>query len=348
MRYDAEYWSDVDKVLNNIPQLEKLSGNSVLITGATGMIGSAVAELLFRMKEKGLDIELYLSGRNPEGLESRFKSQEEKKYYKYVQYDIENPKASCIAADYIVHAAGNANPAIYSLKPVETMLGNIFGLNALLDEARNTHPKNILYLSSSEVYGNRIDSETQTPYVENDYGYMDLLNPRACYPSAKRVAETLGVSYSKEYGVPFVVVRPGHIYGPSITAKDNRATAQFTRLAVKGQDIIMKSAGLQLRSYCYTLDCASAILTVLLNGINCEAYNISNRNSVVSIRQIAEAFANEAGCRIVYENPSDEEIKSYNLMNNSSLNAEKLENLGWEACFNIDEGVKKTIKYYDG
>lgn len=348
MRYDAEYWSDVDKVLDRIPRRDKLSGCSVLITGATGMIGSAVAELLFRMKEKGSDIELYLSGRNPEGLRSRFKGFEESNYYKYVHYDIEKPNPFFIAADYIVHAAGNANPAIYSLNPVETMLGNILGLNALLDEARNTHPKNILYLSSSEVYGNRIDSETQTPYVENDYGYMDLLNPRACYPSAKRAGETLGVSYSKEYGVPFVVVRPGHIYGPSITEKDNRATAQFTRLAVKGQDIIMKSAGLQLRSYCYTLDCASAILTVLLNGINCEAYNISNRNSVVSIRQIAEAFAKEAGCRIVFENPSDEESKSYNLMNNSSLNAEKLENLGWKACFNIDEGVKKTIKYYDG
>lgn len=346
MRYDSEYWSDVDKALQRIPHKDLLSGRSVLITGATGMIGSAVAELLFRIKESGSNIEIFLCGRDSERLKARFGSFEQRGYYKYISFDIDNPDAMGIEADYIIHAAGYSNPEVYNSKPVETMLGNLLGLNSLLQMARNISPKRILFLSSSEVYGNRVGEDTQTPFSESDYGYLDLLNPRGCYPSAKRAAETLGVSYAKEYGVPFVSVRPGHIYGPSITENDNRATAQFTRSAVKKQDILMKSAGLQLRSYCYTLDCASAIITVLLNGKNSEAYNISNRHSVVTIRQIAETFAEEAGCKIVFANPSEDELKSYNLMTNSALNAEKLEKLGWIACFDLKEGVKKTIMYY--
>lgn len=175
---------------------------------------------------------------------------------------------------------------------------------------------------------------------------MDILNQRASYPSSKRAAETLCVAYADEYDVETVIVRPGHIYGPSITENDSRATAQFTRKAHNNEDIIMKSAGNQIRSYCYTLDCASAILAVLINGKNGNAYNISNKNSVVSIRDIAEAIAECAGKKVVFENSSDIEKKGYNLMNNSSLDSEKLESLGWRAVFTLEEGVKRTLQYY--
>lgn len=117
---------------------------------------------------------------------------------------------------------------------------------------------------------------------------MDILNQRASYPSAKRASETLCIAYGIEYGVDTVIVRPGHIYGPSITESDSRASAQFTRNVVAGKDIVMKSAGTQVRSYCYTLDCASAVLTVLLNGQTGNAYNISNKNSICTISDIAQ------------------------------------------------------------
>ena len=266
MRYDPEYWEDVDRTLENVPGIEKLKGQAVFLTGATGMIGSAVAELLLRIKKSVASCDLYFGGRDRERTISRFADFEEGEDYHYVPYNLEQPNIELTRSDYIVHTAGLANPGVYLSKPVETMLGNLIGLNGLLDAARRMKPKMFLYLSSSEVYGNRAKGETQNPYTEEDYGYLDVLNERACYPSSKRAAETLGVSYSKEYGVPFVSVRPGHIYGPSITASDNRATAQFTRCAAAGQNILMKSAGLQLRSYCYTLDCASAILAVLLHG----------------------------------------------------------------------------------
>ena len=200
--------------------------------------------------------------------------------------------------------------------------------------------RRILYISSSEVYGNKKDNE---PYLEDEYGYVDILDSRSCYPSSKRASETLCAAYSKEYGVDYTIARPGHVYGPTMTANDNRASSQFPRDVLAGKDIIMKSSGAQLRSYCYVLDCASAILTILLAGKNGEAYNISNKDSVVSIREMAESFAKNAGQKIVFENPSDIEKMAFNKMNNSSLNASKLESLGWKANFNLEQGVIATL-----
>lgn len=140
------------------------------------------------------------------------------------------------------------------------------------------------------------------------------------------------------------MARQGYIYGPQITTTDSRATAQFTRKAIAGEPIVMKSAGTQLRSYTYTLDCASAILAILLNGQSGEAYNISNPHSIVTIRQIAEEFSKAAGQELVFENPTDKEKAGYNLMDNSSLDSTKLESLGWKAKFDMGIGVKRTIE----
>jgi nucleoside-diphosphate-sugar epimerase len=341
MKYTDEYWTDVDKVIRGIPNVECLNGKSVLITGATGMICSSVAEVLFRLNELGLAVKIYLAGRNKERVENRFAGFVEGKDYFFVEYDATESKLINASPDLIIHGASNANPKIYSKQPVETMLGNLIGLNSLFELAVKANSKRLLYISSSEVYGNKSDNR---PYKEMDYGFVDILNPRACYPSAKRAAETLCVSYSVEYGIETVIVRPGHIYGPTITRDDSRASAQFTWDVIDGQDIVMKSAGTQVRSYCYTLDCASAILTVLINGENGNAYNISNKNSVVSIRDMAESLSECAGRKIIFENPSDAEIRSYNMMDNSSLNAEKLESLGWKGVFNLKDGVMSTIK----
>ena len=186
------------------------------------------------------------------------------------------------------------------------------------------------------------------PYSENDFGFLDILNQRSSYPSAKRAAETLCVAYAEEYHLDTVIVRPGHIYGPSITVSDSRAAAEFTRNAARGENIVMKSAGTQLRSYCYSLDCGSAILTALLNGASRNAYNISNRHSVVTISDVAEALAAAAGTKVVFEAPTEQEAKGYTLMTNSSLNAEKLEALGWRAVFSLAEGVERTLRFYRG
>jgi nucleoside-diphosphate-sugar epimerase len=344
VQYSEEYWKEVRKVQRCVPNLNDLSGKSVLVTGATGMICSAVVELLFELNRfQNARITVFLAGRSLERVQTRFPDFQEGKDYFFVQYDATRESSINVVPDYIIHGASPADPASFVKQPVETMFANLYGLKSLLDICK-IHPQTrLLYISSSEVYGQK---KEKRPFVESDYGFVDILNPRACYPSSKRAAETMCAAYHEEYGVDFIVVRPGHIYGPSITDTDSRASAQFTRKAKAGENIIMKSAGLQLRSYCYTLDCASAILTVLLKGDCGEAYNISNTESIVSIRDLAECMAKSAGVEVVFEQASTQETKSYNMMDNSSLDSEKLEILGWKGCFNFEKGINATLKYF--
>jgi len=344
VKYSEDYWKAVRQVLSVVPNISKIFNKSILITGATGMICSSVVELLLELnKSYNANLGIYLAGRSKKRVDERFYGFSEGVDYTFVNYDASSDEQLCINADYVIHGASPADPASISAKPVETMMANIYGLGILFELVKKDLNSRLLFISSSEVYGRKKESG---PFKESDYGYVDILNPRASYPSSKRAAETLCASYMREYGVDFVVVRPGHIYGPTITDYDSRASAQFTRKAVAGEDIIMKSAGTQLRSYTYILDCASAILTVLLNGTKGEAYNISNPNSIVTIRELAECLAQTAGVKLVFECASAQEAKCYNLMDNSSLNSSKLERLGWKSLFRLEDGVTATLKCF--
>lgn len=341
--YSKAYWKDIQRVIPHIHHLERLCNKTVLITGATGMICSAVAEILFFLnKEKSANIQIVLAGRNKDRMEKRFEGFEKGVDYQFLNYDATSSKPIDVPTNYIIHGASNADPNMIAKEPVETMLANIYGLHTLLQSAHFCQATRLLYISSSEVYGLK---KEKRPFKEDDYGFLDILKPRASYPSSKRAAETLCASYSAEYGLDIVIVRPGHVYGPSISSTDSRASAQFIRQAKAGNDIIMKSAGTQMRSYCYTLDCASAILSVLINGKCGDAYNISNSKSIVTIREMAEAIAKAGNVDIVFEKPSDLEHNSYNFMDNSSLESINLEQLGWRAEFSLEEGARKSIEF---
>lgn len=346
MNYTETYIGDIGEAIDRIPEWKTLKHKKILITGATGMIGSSVVELLHEMNRRyDAGIILYLAGRSKDRILQRFANFMTENDFLFISYDADVDQQFEVEPDYIIHGACKADPSAYGEQPVETMLSNFVGVNALLRLAAETKSKRLLYLSSSEVYGKKVDN---SPYKEDEYGYVDILNARACYPSSKRASETLCAAYGAEYGVDTVIVRPGHIYGPTISRTDSKASTQFTWNVVDGKDIVMKSAGAQVRSYCYTLDCATAILTVLLHGVTGQAYNISNRNSVVSIRDLAEMLAVCGGRKILFENPTDAEQKNYNLMANSSLDAERLEQLGWKAGYDLEQGVRKTLEILRG
>lgn len=151
-------------------------------------------------------------------------------------------------------------------------------------------------------------------------------------------------SYQAEYGVAFNIVRLGHIYGPSATKNDRRVSSDFMNKAAIGEKLILKSEGKQIRSYCYSLDCASAILTVLAKGDNGEAYNISNIDSIISIRQMAEYCAEIGNVELEFNLPSTNEISAFNPMDNSCLDSAKIEGLGWSGVFDAKEGIFHTIQ----
>lgn len=342
--YDSEQWiSDLDEVISNFPFISELEEKTVMITGCTGLVCSAVIDILIRYNETHKKkIRILAAGRQIEKVFVRFGEYCKKEYFFYIPYDAaKTDNQFDISCDYIIHGASNASPDMIVKEPVETMLSNFFGMKSLLDYAKERDVKRVLFISSSEIYGKKQD---QFPYREEEYGYIDLLNFRNSYSVSKRAAETLCVSYASEYCVDSVIVRPGHIYGPSATSSDRRVGSAWAFSAARGEDIVMKSDGAQIRSYCYCLDCASAILTVLLKGKNSYAYNISNPNSIVSIKQMAEMLSEFAKVVIKTELPSDREKKGYNPMSNSSLNSSALQLLGWYGLFDAKRGFRHTVE----
>ncbi len=344
MLYSSPQWiADIDTVLQTLPELSRLAGHSVMVTGAAGLVCSPVVDILFRYNDThDQKIQILAAGRWPEEMEGRFGAMTRREDFTFVRYDASRPDCRIeAAADYIIHGASNAFPALIVKEPVETMLANFTGLKVLLDHSRQTGAKRLLYISSSEVYGEKEDS---APFREGQYGYIDLLNPRSSYSVGKRAAETLCASYAAEYGLECVIVRPGHIYGPTASPQDNRVASAWAWQAARGGDIVMKSDGSQLRSYCYCLDCASAILRVLLCGQSVSAYNISNPSSVITIRQMAEILRDTAGVALRTELPDETERRGFNPMSNSSLDSAGLLGLGWQGCFDAPAGFAHTVQ----
>lgn len=333
------YRNDLKKAFVSIPDYSELKGKSFFITGSNGLICSAVIDLLIALNlEKGLNICLYLGTRNIVRTKELFCS-DEYDFVKPVVYDATEEFAFDKNVDYYIHGAGLASPNLYISNPVDTMNTTFYGLDQILKKAMKNKAR-VLFISSSEIYGKLNNS---APIFEHQIGEMDLLNPRSSYGMAKRAAETLCASYKQQYGSDVVIVRPGHIYGPTATRKDIRVSSDFMYKAAEGFDLFLKSKGEQLRSYCYCLDCASSVITVLLKGKSGEAYNISNPGSVVSIAEMAQSFADEAGVRLVFDCPTETEKKAFNPMMNASLDSEKIEKLGWKPAFSKQEGFKSSI-----
>ena len=346
MNYTKTYINDLTIAQKACPELAKIKDSSILVTGATGLICSSIVDFLMNLNDTvGSNIKIYIAARNYEKVQKRFGKHINRSDIVFVKYDALQDFKEDIEVDYIIHGASPANPSLYIKQPVETMLANILGMNNVLKYAVNHSTKRVLFISSSEVYGKKNDSN---PYKDSEYGFVDILNPRACYPSAKRACETLCVSYEAEYMVDSVVVRPGHIYGPTASRDDNRVSSQFFYDVLDEKDLVMKSSGSQIRSYCYVIDCVTAIISVLVNGKTGNAYNISNPSSVVTIRDLAEKIATCGKRKVIFENPSDIEKVAFNLMDNSSLDSTSLLELGWEPMFDSDTGVRHTYDIMKG
>lgn len=341
--YNSKQWiSDIDTVLEILPELDELAGKSVLITGAAGLICSSVVDILFRYNDTHeKKIRILGAGRWHKEMHDRFNDMVNREDFAFVAYDASKANNIDDHADYIIHGASNASPDMIVKEPVETMLSNFLGVKYLLDYAKETGAKRILYISSSEVYGAKDGNE---PYKEGEYGYIDLLKSRNSYSVGKCAAETMCVSYADEYGIESVIVRPGHVYGPTASSHDIRVGSAWAYAVAKGEDIIMKSDGSQIRSYVYCLDCASAMLKVLLAGENCHAYNISNPESIITIKDLGELLSKAGNVELKVELPTMEEQKGFNPMRNSSLVATSLLELGWKGCFKAKEGLKHTVE----
>ena len=332
------YIGDILQIFKLDLPWEKLSGSNILVTGATGLIGGCLVETL--MANPRRDYHVYASGRNEERAKERFREFAEDVHFHFVKHDVVTPLESDIKFAYIIHAASNASPNFFANNPVEVIKSNIYGVSNLMEYGLKHDMKRFLYVSSGEVYG-----EGDGRVFTEDYsGYVDCATPRACYPSSKRAAETLCVAYAAEYGADVVIARPCHVYGPHFMESDNRVYTQFIRNILRGEDIVMKSTGEQFRSWCYVVDCVSALLYMLLKGKSGQAYNIADVNSNISIQELAEMIADIGGKKVIMKLPSDAEKAGYNTVTKSVFSTEKLQSLGWITYGSMQEKMRTTIE----
>lgn len=319
----------------------ELKNSSILVTGATGLIGSCAIDVLtVANNELGANIKIYALSRNKKKIENRFGAD-----VTPVVQDIVDPLDSGIKYDYIIHGASNADPKSYATQPVETILTNVIGNRNVLDYCKK-HPKTRMILTSSfEVYGELKDQDF---YSENMSGVIDQTILRNGYPESKRCCELLVRSYVDEYGIDAMVARLPSVYGPTMLESDSKAHAQFIRNALNGENIVLKSKGEQRRTYCYVIDVVSALFKILCVGESGEIYNISNENSVASIAEVARTCAEIAGTKVVFDLPDAVESRGFSQSKNCILVNKKLRNLGWSGKFSLREGLVETLEYLRG
>ncbi len=327
------------KYISDNYDFPELRGRCVMITGATGLIGMHLVRALDAFNQnKDYDTTIIIAARNEEKVREVFSDLLDKKWIRVFISDINSPLSYPGEVDYIIHGASMTASKDFVCKPVETIKTALTGTENVMTFARNKAISGVVYLSSLEVYGTP-DGKNET-IKEDDYGYIEPLNVRSSYSEGKRMAECLVSSYSSEYEIPAVIVRLSQTFGTGVDYNDGRVFAQFIRSAMEKKDIVLHTAGNTVRTYLYTRDAVTGILTALTRGKVREAYNITNKETAVSIREMAELVKDtfkEADIDVRVEIPEDVSKLGYNPEMVIRLNTEKLEALGWRAEVSLRE-----------
>ena len=328
------YREDIESVLNQKCDWMKLAQKTILITGATGLLGTPLVDMLILLNLRfSLGLKLILI--------SRHERKTDYDFVKYIVHDISKPFMCNEKIDYIIHAASNTHPLAYSSFPIDTISVNVFGIWNLLNLAVENTGCRVLLVSSCEIYGDD-NLNLEYGFSEIDAGYLDCNDARSCYNESKRLSETMCAAFLAEKKQDYVTARISRSFGPTLKCNDSKAVSQFLWNALRGENIVMKSIGLQKFSYVYSADAAAALIVILLNGDSGNAYNVASGNMM--LRELAETIAVSAGTKVVFEIPPEVERKGYSRAVLSILNSKKLYGLGWKAQFGVVEGIERTLK----
>ncbi len=330
------YKEDISSILSLNCDWMTFKNKVFLITGATGLIGTVLIDMLLLLNKKfELNMTLLLI--------SRHEKESKDANVIYIKHDICNTFDYASRIDYIIHLASNTHPQQYAENPVETITTNIFGTYNLLNLAKNNSGCRFLSVSSVEIYGEN-KNPNKIEFSENDMGYLNCNTARAGYCESKRTAESLCQSFHSQYGVDFVTARLCRCYGPTLKADDTKALSQFLRNALNKQNIVLKSDGCQYYSYLYASDAASALLYLLLKGETGEAYNVSDKNSDIHLKDLAQLIAVNSNTEVIFELPNEIEKKGFSKATTAVLDSKKINELGWHACYTIQQGISRTLR----
>lgn len=324
---------DIKNIINDF-DMSVFDGKTILVTGATGLIGKLCVKSLLN---SGYNTQVIALVRDEEKAKNIFG---ESKRLTYLVQDINQRINTTRRVDYIIHAASTTSSKDFVEKPVETIYTAINGSRNVLEFAKNKRLEGMVYLSSLEIYG----VNEKENIKEEDYGYIDILNPRSSYSESKKMVETMCISYGTEYGVPVKIARLAQTFGAGVSISDNRVFAQFAKAIINKENIILHTKGETKRNYCYTTDAVRGIFTILTKGENNNAYNIANKNSYYSISEMAHLLENEY-TKVEYK--IDEVNRGYNPTVKIALNTEKLNALGWEAKVNLKEMFDRLIMNFE-
>ncbi len=337
---------DANQIITENNYLKELDNCTVLITGASGMVGSYFVYTLMKLNEDyGRNITIVPLVRNISKLNPEIFS---KDYVKPLVQDVTTPIVYSGKIDYIIHAASPASPKIMKDYPVETNLANTLGTANTLALAKENNALGYLYISSREIYGQPMDGQEYfTEY--GPLGQVDPLVPRNGYAEGKKAAENLCSAYKYEYGLNTKIVRLAHTYGPGMTIDDGRVQADFLRNVVRHEDIVLKSKGGSVRTYTYISDAVSAMFKVLLKGSDI-VYNIANEGDKTTVKQLAETLVGiypERGLKLVFDIPkeSNQGTAAFTL---GILSTYKMrEEFGWYPKYNMYSGFARTLDYLE-
>lgn len=337
---------DIIEIVSNKSLFEPLEGHTVLVTGATGLIGSLLIQSMIKYNENCTEkINVIGLARNGNKVNALFKEFLFSKHeLSFCIQDIRDCIVIEADIDYIIHTASITQSKDFITYPVETIKTTVYGCENILNLGVRKKVKALIYLSSLEVYGLPFKSDNELYFNEEMFGQLNPCLIRSSYSESKRLAESMCAAYAAEFNVPVKIVRLSQTFGPGVEYNDNRVFAEFARCVIENKNIILHTTGQTIRNYCYTSDAIKGILTVLLKGNAGEAYNVANKKTTISIYDMANMVCTLSSQSIDVEIDVDDTNRGYNPMMKLALDTEKIEGLGWYPQYELNEMFERLIK----
>lgn len=338
--------ADIQEIIKRVgSSLEKLRGTTLLVTGANGFLCSYFVDAVAALNDSGLrpSCKVVALDNFKVGTAERLAHLNGREDIRFLQHDVSQP-LDLTDVDWIIHGASIASPVFYRQYPLDTISANVNGTWQLLELTRRTSIRSMLYLSTSEIYGDPDPKFIPTP--EDYRGFVSCTGPRACYDESKRLAETLCLSYFRSYKTPVKVVRPFNVYGPGQRLDDGRIIPDLVGAALRREPVVMFSDGRATRAFCYVTDAVVAMLHVLLSEADGEIFNVGNDSEEIEMREVAERIKLVAGppwLRIEYKQSSDANFVTDNPQRRCPDLRRLRERFAWKPEVGLTEGLQRTL-----
>lgn len=335
---------DIQEIISDSQIFDAFRGKLILVTGATGLIGSMVARSLIAANDAyHLSLRVICHVRNIEKAHHIFSDIVDSDILTFVDTPLESLDIAC---DYIMHGAAPTKSKYFVEHPVDTIRTSIHGTERMLELGKEQKIKGMVYLSSMEQYG--VPYESGQVMTEDRIGYLDHLNVRSSYSESKRLCECYCKSYAVEFGVPVKIARLAQTFGAGVSLDDNRVFMQFTKNALERRDIILHTKGDSMSNFCYITDAVRAILILLSQGEVGEAYNVCHDEETRSIASIANLVACHVGedkISVIFDIPENLSSFGYAPTVHMFLNSKKMRSLSWEPQVSMKEAYMRLAEY---